>query len=272
MMKRSEMKRLNTGFTLVELMAVLAVTGILAMLAVLGYNRGIYKEYVLSQQMRSLVNAIHVAQWRALQNKFSVPITTGQSTGAKIDPGGWYPQVTFDTSTKHGFAVGEMVIFANLNAHTSLNVGRYYVASVPADTQFTVDWFTQIEDTDLDQPQLGSTEVPTVFNTKTSSQIILMKRSYVNSLTTAAERKKVLEDPQSFVYDDVEIRVWDANDTTLTALQIDDVGYQVTIAFDGRGLPTNPAGYQLALGKSQADKVVRKFVTVSPTGRIAPGS
>lgn len=268
MMNRRDTRHRQTGFTLIELMVVLAITGLITVLAVVGYHQGLYREYWLSQQMRSVVNALHVAQWRALQNKANFIIKTGDSTGTPEAT--WYPQVTFVTTEKHNFVVGDIVAFSNLTAHASLNMGRYYVSSIgPPNDTFTIDWFTEISTQDTD-PGSSSTERPTVMNTRSASQLIIMKRSYVNA-QNAATQKTLLLDPQNFIYNDNELRIWDANATTLSLAQIDDQTYQITLGFDGRGLPANPAGYRLALGRTPADKVIRKLILVSPTGKIGPG-
>lgn len=266
-----KMRHGKEGFTLIELMVVLGITGLFVVLAVMGYNRGILLEYAVSQQMRSMVNAIHVAQWRALQNKNSAFIQQGQSTGTLIQPGNWYPEVTFDTVTPHGLLVGDMVIFTNLAQHTSMNVGRYYVASIPTTTQFKIDCYTQVPSTDMDtDPGALSTERPAVLNTRTASTLILMKSSYVKAQGQPLQ-SQLLADPQNFVYNDTIIRVWDMN-ATFNASQVDAQTFQIQLAFDARGFPANPAGYQLALGKAPADQVIRKRITVSPTGKIGPGA
>lgn len=266
-----EIRRGNKGFTLIELMVVLGITGVFVVLALMGYNRGIYLEYAVSQQMRSMVNAVHVAQWRALQNKNSAFIQQGQSTGSVIQPGNWFPEVTFDTVTPHGLQVGDMVIFANLSQHTSMNVGRFYVSSITTTTQFKVDWYTQVSSADLDtDPGAPSTERPAVLNTKTASTLTLMKQSYVKAQAQPLQ-SQLLADPQNFVYNDTVIRVWDMN-ASFNASQVDAQTYQIILAFDSRGFPANPAGYQLALGKAPADQVIRKRITVSPTGKIGPGA
>ena len=268
------MKRRNAGFTLVELMVVLGITGVMVVMGVMGYNSGMYREYGLSQQMRSTVNALHMAQWRALQNKTSVEISTGTSTGTVMKPGDWYPEITFVTSTDHGFSNGDIVAFANLTAHTALNVGRYYVNVDPAKPkEFTIDWYTQVEPTKVDVPPVppSTDPVPVAINTRASSQLVLMKRSYVNA-QTSTEQAKIMNDPKNLIYEDSKLLIWDATDTTLNVAAVEAYDYQVTVAFDYRGMPTNQGGYQLAVGKVPANLKVLKLITVSPTGRIVPGA
>jgi prepilin-type N-terminal cleavage/methylation domain-containing protein len=263
----------DAGFTLVELMVVLAITLVFATIATVGYRQGVYREYALSQQTRSLVNALHVAQWRALQNKISVIITTGTSTDS-VAGTDWYKTVTFVTATDHNFVTGDTAIFANLNSHLGMNVGRYYVTYLNA-TSFRCDYYTQVaaaaQDTD---PGSGSTARPAAMNMRTTSQLILMKQSFVDAHDnlTVPTKAELLNDPQNFIYNDVEMRLWDGTNTTLTEINLDDSTYQFIVAFDSRGFPTNPAGYQIAVGKAPANLKTLKYITISPTGKISPGA
>jgi Tfp pilus assembly protein FimT len=265
--------RRNKGFTLVELMVMLAVTLIFVSMGLVGYRQGLYREYALSQQMRSLVNALHVAQFRALQNKNNVIITTGTSTDP-VAGSNWYATVTYVTATNHNFVTGDIAIFANLSAHMGMNVGRYYV-TVLDPTSFKCAYYSQVpaatQDTD---PGLGSTSRPLAMNMRTASQLVLMKKSFVDahSTSTTPTKNELLNDPQNFIYNDVEMVVWDGSNTSLSTTTLDTSSYQVTVSFDSRGFPTNQAGYQIAVGKAPSDLVTRKSITISPTGKISPGA
>ncbi len=192
---RRPTKHEDAGFTLVELMVVLAVTLILAMMAVVGYKEGVYREYSLSQQARSLVSALHVAQWRALQNKRTVLISSGTSTDA-VGGTDWYETVTFVTPTDHNFQTGDIAIFSNLDAHMGMNVGKYYV-TVLTSTSFKCDYYSQVAGVDSD-PGVGSPSRPVAMNLRAASQLILVKQAYVDALdeTTTPKKSEVLNDPQ----------------------------------------------------------------------------
>jgi len=83
------------GFTLLELMAVVAIMGVLAGLAIAAFNRRAYQSDATTAKV--VIKAIAVAEehYRA-ENQVYLNVS---SAG---DPG-WYPQKTFTTNTRRTF-------------------------------------------------------------------------------------------------------------------------------------------------------------------------
>ena len=94
MMRRRVQSRAR-GFTLAELMAVVAIMGVLAGLAIAAFNRRAYQSDATAAKV--VIKAIAVAEehYRA-ENQVYLNVS---SAG---DPG-WYPQKTFTTGTRRTF-------------------------------------------------------------------------------------------------------------------------------------------------------------------------
>lgn len=250
------MKRTDRGFTLAELMVVIAVWGIMAALALLAYRQGLYREYDVSKEMRSLVNAIQLARMRAIESNTISTITQGVSSTSAGS--GWYSKVTF-TAPNHGLQTGDCVIFSGLSAHSGMNVGTYSVTVSGTDT-FVCDYYSKVPTTSVDSAGAVAR------NVSRAAQLVIMKQS-------ANPTQAQLDSPGTFAYNDKQVMVWDAADTTLNSTTLAGSGYQVTVGFDSRGFAVNPAGYQLAVAVAPAaDMVARKRIRVSPMGKVSPGS
>jgi len=92
---RRRMRGKARGFTLAELMAVVAIMGVLAAIAVAAFHRRAYDSNATTAKV--VIKAIAVAEehYRA-ENQVYLNVS---STG---DPG-WYPQKTFSTNTRVTF-------------------------------------------------------------------------------------------------------------------------------------------------------------------------
>jgi hypothetical protein len=154
-------------------------------------------------------------------------------------------------------------------------VGRYCVTSVgmgSTATTFQVSYVSQIppnvNDIPTSPPYPSPAPVPMVRNATGASKLVIMKRSAVND-------PGELADPQNFVYNDQEIFIWVTLGNANPSGAPTDATYTLTLRFTSRGLPADPAGYQLAVGDSPADYGSAnpgKLITVTPTGKISPGS
>ena len=284
------------GFTLVEVIVLLFIMAILAAFAVAGYRQGLFREYAQSAQIRAMVNALHLAQWRALKGGTAIPIIQGTSVTLSD---AWYHEVEITTAFAHSFKVGDWVSFSDIASlppgaigHSGLNVGRYCVLSVGgglSPTTFRVSYLSQVPPAVSDIPQSppypSPAPVPMVRNATGAAKLVIVKSSQIRSMlssggpTLEAQAQGITSDPQNFVYDDSSMFVWGYTGSGYASPEVvnlpENPTYALTVRFNSRGLPADPAGYQLAVGNNPSEFGAghpRKIITITPTGKINPGA
>ncbi|MBI5572122.1 MAG: prepilin-type N-terminal cleavage/methylation domain-containing protein [Desulfomonile tiedjei] len=283
--------RAQAGFTLVELVVVLGMIAIMAAMALAAWRQGLFREYAQSAQIRALTNALHLAQWRALKGGISIPIAAGTSTDT-VTSGGelWYNRVQFQTVFPHDFKVGDWVSFSDIASlppgsigHSGLNVGRYSVTAIVDQYNFKISSTGLFDATMNDIPQSppypSPAPVPMVRNATGAAKLVLMKKSTIRAmLTVSGEAAALIANPQNFVYDDSHTFIWGYTASGAGSPEVSgvptDPEYTVTVRFNSRGLPADPAGYQLAVGKDPSEfgaALPKKIITITPTGKINPG-
>lgn len=245
-MKRSKQE----GFTLIELMITVAIVGVVAAMTAAFYRQGLLTESEQSKITRNLVNSLHLARVRALNNLAVVPITNGTYDAPNT-------MVVF-TSANHGLSTGDYVTFTLLDVHAAMNGATYFVTKLDAD-RFQCLHYTTASGNDT----TGSARC-----INRASKLVIWKRSaFKAAYATQADQLKQLENDENFVYDDTRFLAWLAADETATK-----AANSFTVSFNSRGYASVNTGYQVIISAKPLKPGSYKMVTVVPSGRVQPGS
>lgn len=238
------------GFTLIELMVVVAVIGIIAAMTVGLYRKGLLRESAQSKIARGLVTSLQLARIRALNNLAAMSITNGTFDSANT--------VVIFTSANHGLSTGDYVTFTNLDVHAAMNGGTYYVTVLDAN-RFQCLHYTTLTTSD-------TTGIARCLSR--AGKLVIWKRSaFVSTYTTQEQQLRQMESDENFVYDDREFLVWNGLDVAAT--QAADF---FTVSFTSRGFASVTTGYQVLVGTNPPKPSRMKYLTVFPSGKVQPGT
>jgi prepilin-type N-terminal cleavage/methylation domain-containing protein len=255
------MKRAN-GFTFIELTVVLAIVGIAGVLTLGVARQGFLQEYHFARSARSLVNALHLAKIRALGERKAIRVFSSQTVGT-VDGYGWYPQVEFQyvADAPNPLVVGDYVTFSGLNEHSDMNGVPHYVSSVQAvdadanKYKFTCEYYSE----GLRSEIFGTADQPAfTMPLSWSSRLVIRKEPTISGTDTT--------DNEYFIYTDKGFNV--------TSSDAENIGDDLVVKFDSRGLPVNQAGYQFRFEPAKPDKQLdlSKWVSVTPIGKVTMGN
>ncbi len=238
------------GFTLIELMVVVAVLGTIAVMTVGLYRQGLLRESARSKIARGLVSSLHLARVRALSNLAVVSITSGTFDSVNT-------AIIF-TAANHGLSTGDYVTFTDLDVHAAMNGGAYYVTTLDAN-RFRCLHYTTLA---------GSNSKGVARCLNRAGKLVIWKRSsFETTFSTPAERAQQQESGENFVYDDTQFLVWNGLDTSAT-----QAASYFTVSFSSRGFASDTAGYQIVVGTNPPTTGKAKYVTIFPSGKVQPGT
>jgi prepilin-type N-terminal cleavage/methylation domain-containing protein len=238
------------GFTLIEMLTVMAVLGVVAVMTMGLYRQGLLRESAQSNLARGLVASLHLAKIRGLNNLAVVPITNGTYDSANT-------AVVF-TATNHGLSTGDYVTFTDLDVHAAMNGGSYYVTTLNAN-QFRCLHFSVMVGSD-------TTGVARCLNR--AGKLVIWKRSaFETAFPTTAEQAQQQFSGENFVYDDTQFLVWNGLDATAT-----QAATYFTVSFTSRGFASVTTGYQVVVGTNPPRTGREKYVTILPSGKVQPGT
>ncbi len=238
------------GFTLIELMVVVAVVGIVAAMAMGLYRQGLLTESAQTKITRGLVTSLHLARIRGLNNLAVVNITNGTYDSANT-------AVVF-TAANHGLSTGDYVTFTGLDVHAAMNGGAYYVTALDAN-RFQCLHFTTLSTND-------TTGVARCLNR--AGKLVIWKRSaFQATYPTREEQLQQTESDENFVYDDRQFLVWNGLDAATTK-----AADYFTVSFTSRGFCSVNTGYQIVVGTNPQRNTKEKYVTIFPSGKVQPGT
>jgi prepilin-type N-terminal cleavage/methylation domain-containing protein len=238
------------GFTLVELMVVVAVVGVVAALTVGLYRQGLLTESAKSRISRGLVTSLHLARIRGLNNLAVVPITNGTYDSVNT--------VVVFTAANHGLSTGDYVTITHLDTHASMNGATYYV------TVLDVNRFQCLHYTTI----AGNDTTGRARCLNKAGKLVIWKRSaFESTYVTQTEQLQQMENDENFIYDDAQFLVWNGLDATAT-----QAASNFTVSFTSRGFASVIAGYQIVVGTNPPASGREKIVTIFPSGKVQPGT
>ncbi|MBI5251600.1 MAG: prepilin-type N-terminal cleavage/methylation domain-containing protein [Desulfomonile tiedjei] len=257
------MKNSNEGFTLVELMIVGTIMAVIVSISFMAYQQGVKRQYGLSQQSRTIANALMLARMQALENKMAIKVTGARS----IDlVGKWYTKVQL-TAANHGVKRDDYVAISGLTlldtstgSTETPSTGAYYVSGVTGGTFDCVYYHSD---------SVKETTGTVARNLTRAAQLIIQKKSFVKTLSQA-EQKARYESGQFFIYDDNNYLVWDLADQ-LAGVDTNATDYSPVVGFTTRGFSASEAGYQLRLTNIPLKPDDFKIISVNAFGQVLLG-
>jgi len=282
------MKRIGRGFTLVELVIVLAVTSVIIAIAFYALRSFMTEKFSVSNHVRSLTIALQQARMRALASKTYAEITQHQSSD--LDPAlNVYKTVRF-SSTNHGFDEGNYVTFAGLTGHTGMNGGTYRVTKIDANTFSCPFYHPTMENISEPTPDVVTKlpPYPKARNLSSASKLVIMKLSDV-LVSTDSVVASIRDDPKNtilkerpdwalvsqraadyYIYKAEGVLIWDP-------LRSDPPGHEeVHVVFDSRGFALSDGGYHVRVDavvevSGVTETKASSLVSVNPFGIVRPG-
>lgn len=283
----------ESGFTMGELLVVVAVAGIISALLVGGYRLGLLREAAMSADARSLVSALNYTRVRGLEDRSFARVINIYVDGGVPDPNNpdvtWYSKMICKLEAEKEsdlkFYEGDFVSFTGMEKQPYIDLnemahvihpisGSDFVpvkVSDPPDERWnltvTLEFPSSVES--------GGDEL-TNYNPSSAflkclsraSQLVIRKQSTIDP--TDAKFSK----PGYFVYHDNQVRV--ALEPPLAGGVVSDDS--IIVSFDSQGFSTREEGYRLwvmrardnpvdALDATKRDKMQLKVVNVTPLGR-----
>lgn len=278
------------GFTLAELLVVMAVAAIMVVAIMMSYRIGFMREAALSSDARSLVTALNYARIRGLENKDFARVITSASINGQTDPANpdvmWYGTVEFllqaDKESDLKYLDNDFVTFTGLeDPHTDLNdmahrihpkTGTDFVPQPDGDKwklSVIVEFPTSVETTT--QPSSSTPEAAFMKCLSRASKLIIRKESALDPAERAEGRFDGLG---YFVYKDAQVKIVMEPPFTGGTIPEDSI----LVAFDSMGFATRAEGYRLwvlrpdepsanILDATKWPGMEAKVVNVTPLGR-----
>lgn len=257
-----EMNAPSEGFTLAELMIVLAVISTITVVAIMSFKGGLYANYALSQTARKLIISLQETRMRAFQNERISRVSTVTAIGTS----GQY-QVTL-MGTENVFEAADYAAFSGLSYPVGMNGGAYYVQTVSTGANAITVAYPG------DANSVVTTETPIAKNITRAATLTIRKRM---------SRDEAPAGYGEFVYDGERMGIWIEGNYTATpggTLQPYDVDN--IVGFNSRGFAANSDGYRIIIARKRPGTSEFYYkdgttvtnalvVTVSPFGMVKSG-
>lgn len=256
-----EMNGRGEGFTLAELMIVLAVISIITVVAITSFRSGLYANYAVSQTARKLIVALQETRMRAFQNERISRVNSVTAVGTESQY-----QVTLMGTENVFQTVGDYAAFSGLSYPVGMNGGAYYVLAVSTGANAITVAYPG------DASSAVTTETPIAKNISQAATLRIRKR---------VSRDEGPPGHGEFVYDSERMGIWIEGDYS----PFPGGGTEPDprpIAFNSRGFAADPNGYRIIIARKRPGTSEFYYkdgttvtnalvVTVSPFGMVKSG-
>ena len=249
------------GFTLAELMIVLAVISIITVVAITSFRSGLYANYAVSQTARKLIVALQETRMRAFQNERISRVNSVTAVGTENQY-----QVTL-MGTENVFEAADYAAFSGLSSPVGMNGGAYYVLAVSKGANAITVAYPG------DANSAVTTETPIAKNISRAATLTIRKRE---------SRDEGPPGYGEFVYDSERMGIWIEGDYSPSPGGPAEPAEPMTVAFNSRGFAADPNGYRIIIARKRPGTSEFYYkdgttvtnalvVTVSPFGMVKSG-
>ncbi len=277
------------GFTVGELIVVVAIASIIAVMLFGGYRLGLLRDAALSADARSLVSALNYARVRGIEDRAFARVVNISVDGAEPDPDNpgvtWYSKMIFKLEAEEEpdlkYLDGDFVTFTGMEkppfvdlndmSHTIHPVsGSDFIPSQSGDK-----WNLNVMIEFPSSIETGGDEV-TTYDPKAAFMKCLSRASklVIRKQSTIDKTDPRFATRQYFVYHDNQVRIAMEPEESGGAIPDDSI----IVSFDSLGFATRDEGYRLWLMRAQDNpldamdtnkrkSMQLKVVNVTPLGR-----